>query len=385
MEQEPISEIIEKTYFYLKNNIDKEPLPFFPNTIMEEIIIGNTFLREKVKEYSFYLRKNPKYLDSVINEYRKLNQYQNIENIVMRNMNYFLNKPLVNEEYIRSIMFEYMLFEFDYCRFKNKYFNTLNSIKKNRNYLEKYYYERGIDLRKMAPQYDKYGLIPIGNTFHLEDDCYLMERDDTPRIYDVQQCITIFLLGIDNNLYRYLLKLKNKYLFEISLKPNLLNFKRGLYKKNFIRKHFEYGGTFSFQNLHNIEPSKLYNENYDTLWITKNNNDITFEEIENDNSIEVYNDFFITQVIHLQYSYSKNTPIITHIDHEYVFYLIEEFENRKKNPLQKGNGKKRIKTFKIDNGAIPMFEENGRNILYDILDIFIKNKDLLEEYFSSII
>ena len=51
-----------------------------------------------------------------------------------------------------------------------------------------------------------------------------------------------------------------------------------------------------------------------------------------------------TQMIHLQHV--GNT--ITHLDHEYIFYDLENYDERIYNVGVKGEGRKRVKTFKID-------------------------------------
>ncbi len=56
----------------------------------------------------------------------------------------------------------------------------------------------------------------------------------------------------------------------------------------------------------------------------------------------------ITQVLHLEYTVLAEA-VITHIDHEYIFYSEEEYSKRETGHTQKGEkgeNRKRYKTFK---------------------------------------
>ena len=145
--------------------------------------------------------------------------------------------------------------------------------------------------------------------------------------------------------------------------------------------------------------TKLYSKNFqDCLWVTIDNNNITFEELCDD--FDVYKDMITTQVIHLQYIQTDNNTIITHLDHEYIFYNENEYQERLKKPYKKGNAAHRIKSFKIDKSCIPFTtpcvvqckDNDSDNILsvevpfiYFILDSYFKHKDLLSEYFQNIL
>ena len=134
------------------------------------------------------------------------------------------------------------------------------------------------------------------------------------------------------------------------------------------------------------------------MCITIDPQNITFEELcEN---FEVYNDMVVTQVVHLQYEIEGECTFITHLDHEYVFYTIDEYENRMSNATQKGTAKTRMKSFKIDNSRIPFDyrcevlrkDENGNDLpqkdeqfLCYVLESYFKHKDLLKEYFQNIL
>jgi ribosomal protein S18 len=98
-----------------------------------------------------------------------------------------------------------------------------------------------------------------------------------------------------------------------------------------------------------------------------------------------YRDIIVTQVVHLEYELiGESNQHILHIDHEYIFYTEPEFYVRLNDHKQKGNFKKRHKTFKIDNSKIP-FVLDGVFILYYVISKYFKNKELLKEYFSNVL
>ena len=147
-------------------------------------------------------------------------------------------------------------------------------------------------------------------------------------------------------------------------------------------EEIERGDIFSFEGLGIPSISKLYNANYDNLWIVQDNANITFEEILN--NFDIYDDLIVTQVLHLEYHIDANNALIRHLDHEYIFYTIDEFDQRRLDYTQKGSGKKRFKTFKIDRSSIP-FEVNNEFLIYNVLARYFKNIDLLKEYFANVL
>ena len=101
----------------------------------------------------------------------------------------------------------------------------------------------------------------------------------------------------------------------------------------------------------------------------------------------------------MQYIYEDEDVFITHLDHEYVFYTVEEYEKRLVDVTQKGEAKTRMKSFKIDRSRIPFnyrceiqrkdMKGNALPIeteqfLCYVLETYFKHKDLLREYFEKI-
>lgn len=162
-----------------------------------------------------------------------------------------------------------------------------------------------------------------------------------------------------------------------------------------VCEEIEYGLRFSM-DLHSLpHVTKLYSNQYeDQLWVTVNGSEMQFEELcEDYKSTE---DAVITQLVHLMYEHNDDTYVITHIDHEYLFYSHEDYEKRKADPHVKGRKQKRIKTFKADKSRIRfnypcnVINVKGANeaiqvpFIMFILNAYFKHKDLLDEYFAGI-
>ncbi|HHW8982427.1 hypothetical protein HVX13_15325 [Citrobacter freundii] len=145
-------------------------------------------------------------------------------------------------------------------------------------------------------------------------------------------------------------------------------------------------GTPLKLNVTDLPPlSKFYSsDNYaDTFWVHHDSKkkSITFEELRDD--FQMANDDVITQVIHLEYFNLNNVFHIQHLDHELISYTLEQYE--KKLLDSKIKGYKKTKSFKIDNAKIPfMFKNNNEFLLFQVLDTYFKNSDLISEYFNNI-
>ena len=95
------------------------------------------------------------------------------------------------------------------------------------------------------------------------------------------------------------------------------------------------------------------------------------------------NEQIITNLIHLEIETIDNEEFITHLDHEFIFYTLDEYE--KKINKHSNKGFKKIKTFKIDNSRIPL-KYNYKDtpiLIYFIMEL-LDNKELITEYFSKI-
>ena len=240
-------------------------------------------------------------------------------------------------------------------------------------------------------QLEKYGLLPI------DEERELLEVEP-PRIYDKSINKTMFTKNMPLSLIKQLNLLKKLgYIKELAVR--VINEKpyEGKMSSAYLAEALERGKYFELSDLGVYSLTRLYSEKYeDCLWVTKDDKNITFEELCED--FTTYEDVVVTQVIHLEYHLEGTAAYITHLDHEYIFYSLEEYEQRLRNNLQKGNAATRMKSFKIDHSKIPFTyevevqrkNENGENlpiehvqILSYILKTYFKHKDLLKEYFQT--
>lgn len=248
--------------------------------------------------------------------------------------------------------------------------------------------------------YKRYGLIPI-------DDNRKVLCVDPPRIYDLEEDITVFLCTVlSNSFVKMLVEMKKLGMIgDLAFHGDDSKVYHGKNDIGILQEALETGRIFE-QNAVKALPglSKLYSQDYeDNLWVHHNaeKSEITFEEMKKDFTIS--GEKVVTQVIHLKYK-SKTTGavekfVITHIDHEYILYTDESYISR----IANGNthGQIKIKTFKADHARIPFdypcqaFEnsvkigEEPKEItvpfIYYVLNNFFEHKDLLREYFENIL
>ena len=199
--------------------------------------------------------------------------------------------------------------------------------------------------------------------------------ENIKRIYDAGLIGKLSVHGIDTDIYEG--KLEYEQLVE----------------------HFERGIAFDMDALNKEPITRLYADCYDDcLWVVVDERNMTFEELCEGETY--YDGKIITQVIHLQYEKTKDKYMITHLDHEYIYYTKEEYEVRKRNHRQKGNANHRMKTFKIDKAKIPMdYQVECRyyndsmdksvtvqvNFLYYVVKNFFQHQQLVNEYFEKMI
>lgn len=149
----------------------------------------------------------------------------------------------------------------------------------------------------------------------------------------------------------------------------------------------EYGRAFNYNLKELPEISSFYDENsMDNKLIVKkqienSKTSLTFETLKSDFMSQ--DDQVITNLIHLEIETVNNEEFITHLDHEFIFYTLDEYEKKVNKYSNKGS--KKVKTFKIDNSQIPL-KYNYKDtpiLIYFIMEL-LDNKELITEYFSKI-
>ncbi|MBR5636610.1 MAG: hypothetical protein IKW81_06750 [Pseudobutyrivibrio sp.] len=170
--------------------------------------------------------------------------------------------------------------------------------------------------------------------------------------------------------------------------------------RQYICEAVERGQIFTLDYKSLSDVSKLYisNDNHteydDQLWVVKKENDLYFEELDSD--FDIYDEAIVTRLLHIQVQEEKtsNGFKINHMDYEFIFYTIDEFEQRKIHAYTKGAAGKRKKMFKLDYCTIPIdykvkvfgpdYSEIEVLFLQYVLNMFFKHKELLDEYFSDV-
>lgn len=242
-------------------------------------------------------------------------------------------------------------------------------------------------------QFYKYGLLPIDKSRELL-------VIDPPRIYDKSVNKTLFVKNIPVVLLKELLPMVSDRTIEnLSVRVSNSEIFDQRMDSGYLAEALERGKIFDFENLGTFSITKLYSNVYgDCLWVNMDSNNITFEELcEN---FHIYKEVIVTQVIHLQYIKDSAEAYITHLDHEYIFYTMDEYEIRMKDVNQKGTARPRMKSFKIDNAKIPFSirckvvnrDEHGNEMeptsvqfLCYVLECYFSHVDLLKEYFEKVI
>lgn len=290
--------------------------------------------------------------------------------------------PLLPKSDYRGFIYLYYAYE-EYSRKRNDVFN---SEQKDVEMLYDGYFNK-------PSQFEKYGLVPIKKG--IEMMCI-----NPPRIFDCNKNKTLFIKNMPLYLCNKVQQLiENNYITDVAVRVENNSIFDGKVSCEIVLEEVERGRLFSLSDLGTPQTTKLYSKNYeDCLWVVVESNDITFEELCQD--FMVSGNEVVTQVVHLQYKQAEKSAFISHLDHEYIFYTVDEFEERCKNPNQKGSAKTRMKSFKIDNSHIPFdlkYEVVWKNVegkevppvsvpfICYVLDTYFQHKDLLLEYFQLVV
>jgi hypothetical protein len=286
----------------------------------------------------------------------------------------------LNNDQIKTLLYIYYSFD-NHKKENNSPYNPDISIIKN-------VYD---GLFEKQSQFKKYGLLPVDTVRELLEV-------EPPRIYDKGINKTLFTKNIPLRLLKQLKLLKDLgYIKDIAIRVKNEKPYEGKLVCLYLAEALERGQFFCLSELGAYSITRLYSEKYDDcLWVEIDERNITFEELCED--FTTYENVVVTQVIHLEYQCEDQDAYITHLDHEYIFYTLEEYEQRLKDNSHEGSGLTRLKSFKIDHSRIPFnYEievkrkgEDGEDlpiervqILSYILETYFSHKDLLKEYFQS--
>lgn len=292
----------------------------------------------------------------------------------------------VVEEHIRGLCYVYYGYE-SYCNRKKSVYNQERDRLKS-------IYSRCFDKNS---ELHTYGLIEI------DKKCELLALDP-PRLFDPRVNKTFYLSNIKKDLLELFLGISGLY-EKLSVRVSNLDMDifDGRYTEQILQEAFAFGKPFNKESIGSIAVAKLYSEDMNnTFWVKSDHEDITFEELCSEEG--QYADSVITQVVHMQYKNSDSGIIITHIDHEFIFYSKDDYEKRKNNIKIKGSNQPRLKSFKIDNARIPIelqcehaygVQDEMTNdtktlvekipFLIYILKEYFTHTELIDEYFAKLL
>ena len=358
-----------------KNSIEKELNKL--KILKKEILENDKFIEEEKKTKIWNEEVHNKPIKELENLYKEINQENTYDFIIKKYNDYFyvfkqtenITKIFNQEDYLYVSILKLLLKEV--YKEEEPYYE----INEKNNRLKETY-----EFIDEDEQYKKYGLLKLNNNRNLEKP---MLNSPPYYIHDNRKGYIVLDSRIPDEALIKLYCLKQDNLItDLSLRANY--YKRIQENRRIlIYEERAFGKYFSFENLKNLIPTKLYSTvTNNSLWINIKNGSITFEELLDDFEIEDEREFIKTQVIHCEYFEDKEEFYISHIDHEYIFYSFDEYEERIKDIEQKGNIKKKLKTFKVDNSRIPFIIDN-ENILLFFLNQYFKSKDLLLEYFQK--
>ncbi|MFW2526668.1 hypothetical protein, partial [Aliarcobacter butzleri] len=278
---------------------------------------------------------------------------------------------VMNENYIKIYEPLYSIVEILFKDYKSKStpFINFEEIENTKKQL--------IDIYSPANYIDKYNLLKFSKSHNLyvsyKEVSHIVDSEKQKYFYS--DYISTIIFEVIKDL------MEKKYLNDISF---LVTYIRN---DCVMLEEKEYGRLFSYdlKELPNI--SCFYDENLsdNKLIIKKQIEDskisLTFETLKDDFISQ--EEQIITNLIHLEIETINNEEFITHLDHEFILYKLDEYEDKINSYSKKGS--KKIKTFKIDNSQIPLkYNYKGTPILIHFIMEFLDNKELIAEYFSKI-
>lgn len=285
----------------------------------------------------------------------------------------YLNDGEDGATYVAENYHLYRIGGFFYDRFVSKVSLFERFERPSASALRAIYQGLDIDLASIDVQFAKYGLVSVGDDFHINNG------KESQTIVDGRVGLHYWIEVPRDLLAAIEEAISRTWVRDIAFNVGHITETAPAFEA------LEYGSLFSFEALQLPELSKFYDgERYDdALWIKvdKRKSSMTFEELcvdfpELDGKV-------VTQVVHLELFQKEGLNFISHIDHEYILYTLEEYADRQQDSRIKGH--KKLKTFKIDNARIPLdFRFNERYFLFLALDAYFKNKALILEYFSAV-
>lgn len=321
--------------------------------IVDKRLAVKTF-QHLVSHLSNYLNDNPGTLDILNNFYKSLHNAEGSLYIKENYVNYSIGSIIYSKHLSTKGRVE--MLELKYSKV-----------------VESEYRKIGIDIRKEDTQFNKYNLVSLNENIKIIND------KDSQTICD-ERLGKYFWIQVPRKLLTAIEELiEKRMLCEIAFRIDHVS--------DLIptMEDKEFGAPLRLKISSLPQLSKFYStDKYEnSLWINHDTEkqSLTFEELMDD--FEVSGDDVVTQVIHLEYSSKGEDFFINHLDHEFIVYTLDRYQERLSNSNIKGHRK--VKTFKIDKSMIPFNIKIGGDLfLFQVLDSYFKNHDLIEEYFEKL-
>lgn len=300
----------------------------------------------------------------------EINKYSGI--IEVLNKYYKSIHGTEDPEYIRNNYIMYYVGEILYGKYESNKARMKILDQMCSSDVLKEYTEIGFDLKAADEQFSKYKILSLNDHICINND------KDSQTLKD-SRIDKYFWIDVPRKLLFSIEELiSKKFVADISFR--ITHISDGIP----AMEEMEFGSTLKLNISALPDLSKFYSiDNYENaLWVHHDaaKNSLTFEELLED--FEVYGDDIVTQVVHLEYFSNNDNYFINHLDHELIVYSLEEYQEKIENPTKKGH--KKIKTFKIDRARIPFFIKfHGEYFLLQVLDAYLKNTNLILEYFEK--
>lgn len=319
-----------------------------------------------------------------INEKLKIQTFEVLLDAVEKRANQSYNIEIYNNCYTNihgTDGVSYIVDNYKYYNLGSLLFNEFKSIKSRTEMLGNIYSQEvlyeykkiDVDLDEIDQQFIKYKLLS------LDDNMSLISDKDNQIIQD-NRLEKYFWVSVPRKLLSTIIQLKEKsFISEIAFKIDYIS------DLLIAMEEMDFGSCLKMKVSSLPSISKFYDlNNFDnSLWVHHNveKKSLVFEELLDD--FEIIGENIVTQVVHLEYFSENDSFFISHIDHEYIIYNLEEYEEKLQSPQKKGH--KKVKTFKIDNSKIPFFYKVANEyFLFQVLDTYMQNKALISEYFEKI-
>lgn len=225
---------------------------------------------------------------------------------------------------------------------------------------------------------DNYGLLTLDNSWSLV-------QGNPPKICIKELSTHILTKHIPNKIVLLLQKLRSEHKLTLSVRPDYNICGDRIKNVGLVNEELQFGKTYQGRVSKIIKLSKFFDEkNYNNTLIIVHDQEgknIYFEELLDDMVED--KESVVTNLLHIEYTSEGNVDFIKHMDHEYIFYSINEYIDKLSDVRTRGKKRKRYKTFKIDDAHIKVDGNPENNIIIEALESYFTKHNLIEEFFND--